>query len=85
MNRNLEQQCTRSFQQSEGFYSENSISSHFRFIDEMREDRRPLDVRILSNEAKTCDKIDRLSFANLIQMNEYGSTVSRPTRKSEVT
>ena len=85
MNRNLECQCTRSFQQSEGFYSENSISSHFRFIDEMREDKRSLDVRILSNEAKTCYKIDRLSFANLTQMNENGSTVSRPTRKPEVT
>ena len=51
----------------------------------MREDKRPLDVRILSNKAKTCYKIDRLSFANLTQMNENGSTVSRRTRKSQVT
>ena len=84
-NRNLEHQYTRSFQQNERSYSETLISSHFRLIDEIREDKRPLDVRILSDEAKTCYKIDRLSFANLTRMNENGSTVSRRTRKSEVT
>ena len=51
----------------------------------MRGDKRPLDVRILSNEVKTCHKIDRLSFASLTRMNENGSTVSRRTRKSQVT
>ena len=55
------------------------------FIDGMREDNRPLDVRISSTEAKTCYKIDRLSFANLTRINENGSTVSRRTRKSQVT
>jgi hypothetical protein len=66
-------------------YSKASISSHLCFIDEMREDKRPLDVRIVSNEAKTYYKIDRLSFANLTRMNENGSTVSRRIRKSQVT
>jgi hypothetical protein len=52
-NRNHQHQCTRSFQQSERSYSETSISWYFRFIDEMREDKRPLDVKTFSNEAKT--------------------------------
>lgn len=76
-NRNLEHQYTRSFQQNERSYSETSISLHFRLIVEIREDKRPLDVRFLSTEAKTCCKIDRLSFANLRRVNENGSTVSQ--------
>ena len=84
-NRNLEHECTRSFQQSERSYSKASISSHFCLIDGMREDKRPLNFRILSNKAKTCYKLDRISFANLTRMNENGSTVSRRTSKSQVT
>jgi hypothetical protein len=39
----------------------------------------------LSNEAKTCCKIHRLSFTSVTRMSENGSTVSRRTRKSQVT